>query len=214
MQYIQQLDQSAIAVMLFALVIAAIWLAYYKGNKATRLEHQLATSKVGSLAVGTVEVRGKTRSIETTFTPWGQTECIAYHYDKQRVTFKDGRLRRVSLEQKTSALPFELYDETGSVRVKVADLEMSGLRIDYHEQGGTDIVHKEVVLTDDVDALMIARAEPDGGQLVLCKDESLGVFSLNSWENIKLERRRAPMYRILGAYTLITIVLLAIVIGA
>ena len=204
---------SQLKVLVFALIIVIIWVCFHRATKHIRIERQLATSKIGSVTVGLAEIRGHARAIETCLSPWTKTECIAYRYEKKRVTLEDGRVKSVVLDSRTDVMPFHLVDDTGLVLVDVDDLEIIGVPAKSINEPNTDITHKEYILESGFDGLLIGRATPEGGKIVMRKDQNQKVFNMTNYASVLLERRQAPMFRLLGIYSLITLVMLGIIVS-
>ena len=208
------LHSSQIRVLIFGAVVAIIWYFYHRATKHIRLERQLPTSKVGSVTVGLAEIRGKTQAMTTCISPATNTECIAYYYEKQKKRIEDGRTKTIVLAKKTDVMPFDIVDETGRVSIDLNDLDMKKIPVTYSYDRGAGITHKEVILKNGLDVLLIGRATPQDGKIVMRKDEAHDVFNLTSYSGVKVARRLAPMFRILGIYTLLTLVLIAFIISA
>jgi len=198
---------------MFGLAIAIIWYCFHRATKHIRIERLLPTSKIGSVTVGLAEVRGHTRAVETCLSPLSKTECIAYRYEKQRVSLEDGRVKTVVLNSRTDIMPFELVDDTGHVLVDIDDLEIMGVPVKYTDEPNSDITHKEYLLESGFDGLLIGRATPQDGKIVMRKDQNQNVFNMTHYGSVLLERRQAPMYKLLSIYTLITLVILGIIIS-
>ena len=207
------LHSSHFRVLVFGLVLLTLWHLFQRGTKHVRLENQLPTSKVGSVTVGLAEIRGKTQAINTCTSPWSKTECIAYSYEKQRTRLEDGILKRTVLTKKTEVMPFEIVDDTGQILVDINGLEMHQIPIKYTTDSSTDLTHKEVILKSGLEVLLIGRATPVNGKMVMFEDTSENVFDLTNYKDVKIARRLAPMYKILGIYTLVTLILVALIVS-
>jgi len=117
------------------------------------------------------------------------------------------------LNSRTDIMPFELVDDTGHVLVDIDDLEIMGVPVKYTDEPNSDITHKEYLLESGFDGLLIGRATPQDGKIVMRKDQNQNVFNMTHYGSVLLERRQAPMYKLLSIYTLITLVILGIIIS-
>ena len=207
------LHSSHFRVIVFGLVLLILWHLFQRGTKHVRLESQLPTSKVGSVTVGLAEIRGKTQAIKTCTSPWSKTECIAYSYEKQRTRLEDGILKRTVLAKRTEVMPFEIVDDTGQILIDINGLEMHQIPIKYTTDSSTDLTHKEVILKSGLEVLLIGRATPVNGKMVMFEDTTENVFDLTNYKDVEIARRLAPMYKILGIYTLVTLILVALIVS-
>lgn len=207
-------DKSVLYVVILGLVTAVVWFLYHQGTRSQRLDRILPTSKLGSLTVGMVKTRGTTRDgSELCRTPYSDTECIAYLYRKKRVRIEDGRVKVRVIDQETDARPFILFDDTGAVTVELGGLEMDGIPSNHHSIEESDIMHEEVILSAGIDVMMITRATPRGGQMALSRDPESGVHTLTE-RTVALENEKlAPMMRLLGNYTVVTLLVVAFLVS-
>lgn len=105
-----------------------------KDLRFRRLIQNLPTSKVRSLAMGLVELKGKARTMEEVLiSPIRKRECVFYNYiiEEYRSSGKSGRWVKVGGE--SSDRHFYLEDDTGKVAINPKKLT-SNLVVDYNKQ--------------------------------------------------------------------------------
>ncbi|MBI5390087.1 hypothetical protein HZB02_01225 [Candidatus Woesearchaeota archaeon] len=113
---------------------------FYAGFRALwlkRLIDNLPTSKVRSLAMGIVEVKGKIVVKDSVLkSPFTNKNCVAYRYliEEYRKTSKDTS-SWVQIDRGEERTPFYVQDETGKVLVDPTGAEID-IPIDYEFQTG------------------------------------------------------------------------------
>lgn len=99
----------------------------------------IPTSKIRSVAMGVVEVNGKTLPKHELKTPYSQTDCVIYKYLKEKyVCHHTSRGRQCSwkkIDDGTSVMPFYVNDDTGRVLVEPLNIEIHADRR-YHTKTG------------------------------------------------------------------------------
>lgn len=104
-----------------------LWI-FYHGFKALKLKKTitgLATSKIRSLAMGTVELFGKTAHLSPLSDPIYQRSCVYYQIDVEEERGSGKRKRWVHIYHTDSAQrPFLLLDDTGAAFVSPAGAEV------------------------------------------------------------------------------------------
>ncbi|MDY6765706.1 MAG: GIDE domain-containing protein [Halobacteria archaeon] len=109
-----------------ALGFLAIWGGFYHYKKH-RLIRDTPTSKIRSLALGMVEIKGKPREYEKTLkSPFTNEDCFRYVYSIQRETQdSEGHKSWSTVEAGTKSVEFYLDDGTGQVLVDPEGAEFS-----------------------------------------------------------------------------------------
>lgn len=106
---------------------AGLWI-FYQGFKALKLKRiitGLATSKIRSLAMGTVELFGKAASLKPLSDPIYERPCVYYQIDVKEERGSGKRKRWVHVYHTDSAQhPFLLVDETGAAFVSAVGAEV------------------------------------------------------------------------------------------
>jgi hypothetical protein len=99
------------------------------GLRALSLSEKLrsvAVSKVRSMAMGLVQISGRTAATASLKAPYSRCECVWYRFAvKSRVEYFEGRETWRTISEGSSAdMPFLVEDGTGSVLVQPADAEV------------------------------------------------------------------------------------------
>jgi hypothetical protein len=102
-------------------------LFFYKGFqffRQKRMIENIPTSKVRSIAMGLVEVKGDVQLAEEYFeSPFSKQKCVFYNYKIQE--YRGGKHKRwVTVNKKVESVPFHLEDATGKVLVDPIGFEV------------------------------------------------------------------------------------------
>src|SRR5688572_17548643 len=90
----------------------------FKQLRKKRLIENTPTSKVRSMALGLVEVHGKSLAISPLTAPFSQMPCVYYRYQVEELRRGNKRAHWVTIHSGDSLnAPFYLQDETGQVLV-------------------------------------------------------------------------------------------------
>lgn len=98
----------------FAVALLFLWLGFYKLRIKRKMENT-PTSRIRSVAMGMVEVKGRARRSYALVSPMSQLPCVFYrltHYRRD----KNNRWRVTSVTT-SDHVPFLLEDETGRVEI-------------------------------------------------------------------------------------------------
>jgi len=200
---------------LLILVVMVVWviIKYRRASLSGVFERKLPTSKIGALTVGLVEVHGRIRAEKTCKSPHFNNTCIGYSYFIETETrWNDGDTSYFETFRENKILPFEIYDETGSVCVDVNDLNVIRLRTSHDYERGGDIRHGVSLLVPGDEFFLFARAEARGGRLVLCADQQHDIFNMIPHREVVSDRALAPFYRLVSGYLFIMISMIAAII--
>lgn len=106
----------------FAIAMLMFWYAFYFLRMKRQMENT-PTSKVRSVAMGMVEVKGQAIRSYALISPMSNTPCVFYRLTKYR---KDRNNQwRVSSVSSSDNVPFLLEDETGRVEIDPAGCRVS-----------------------------------------------------------------------------------------
>ncbi len=172
------------------LVIALImfWYAFYFLRMKRQMENT-PTSKVRSVAMGMVEVKGEAVRRYALISPMSNTPCVFYRLTKYRRDQKDQW--RVSSISSSDNVPFLLEDDTGQIEINPAGCHVrAGSKQEGHPgqiglmRGTRDDNHKwvEEVVIDGTLLYVLGYASvkhSDGPTLVEQKIEALRELKLN-----------------------------------
>ncbi|OGS21468.1 MAG: hypothetical protein A2252_07060 [Elusimicrobia bacterium RIFOXYA2_FULL_39_19] len=162
----------SIIISLFFLITGIIVFAVGTNNlKKKKLIEDIPTSKIRSLAMGLVELIGKTSEICKIISPISKTECVYYMYTAERkVATKDG-YRWEEFRTIKSDLPFYLEDDTGKILVDPRNVcfDYCYRFIDYTNGGNTR--YKEWYILNKEEAFLIGTAEKSNDFLQQSKND-------------------------------------------
>jgi hypothetical protein len=163
------------------LIIAAIivsWLLPTPKSKFLSMQADLPTSKIRSLAVGLVEVKGRARLGEAMHAPIGDTPCIGYRYVVEDI-YKDdnGRETYSVIEQETRCNPFHIEDDSAVVEIAPDGIEFIWLQEDAaYRSGGRR--YSQYLLRGGEDVYLIGRYGGDGNTRTIARDMHANVLAL------------------------------------
>jgi len=201
--------------LVLVVVVVLLMIKSWTRSRQARFERKLPTSKIGALTVGIVEVMGRIREIETCKSPHFNNTCIGYSYTiEEKHTWNDGKTSYFEKYRENKILPFEIYDDTGSVQVDVSGLIVEQLRTSSDLDLRRGLCHKVSLLVPGHEFFIIARAEAREGQLVLCQDEQNSIFSMKPHREVIAERAIAPLINLVMKYCLAIILLIALIVIA
>ena len=147
-------------------VIGAYY-AFYNFKLKRKIEN-VPTSKVRSMAMGLVEVKGKVVARETIESPYSKTPCVFYDYrieERQEKTYRDskGKSRKevkwVTVHSSQDSRRFLLEDETGKALVDPKDAEVPEEKTSY--SGDKRHIEKLVLPDSEVYVLASAAENPE-----------------------------------------------------
>lgn len=187
----------------------------YKDNsdRFLSLQTTLPTSKIRSISMGLVEVKGKTNILEPLLSKIGNTECIGYTYHVESISRdKDGDEHFSTISFITECNPFTIEDETGTVVVSPVDLELLDIPEDksYRRSGKRYTTH---VLLDNTEILVIGKASTKNQETIIEKETVKNVFALspteavNRWNKFSPLRKSAIRYATVAAFFIAMILL-------
>jgi hypothetical protein len=129
---------SAILVVggLITLIGVIIFIVGFKWFSKKRLIENMPTSKIRSLAMGLVEIKGAVVPIELLESPINKKKCVYYRFKVERErTYKDKegntRTEWVTIDQAKKDTRFYLKDDTAQVLVEPKDANVN-IKTDFH----------------------------------------------------------------------------------
>ncbi len=117
-----------------AMLLVGGLLVFYnslKNLKRKRLFENMPTSKMRSIAMGLVELKGKIEMAENLLKdPFDDKECVYWYVHIEEHVKRGKRSRWVTRHKASDCVPFLFSDDTGSVLVQSKNANMSNLKRD------------------------------------------------------------------------------------
>lgn len=201
-----------LGIVIVVFILAMI--AYSKGTKKDRFEKKLATSKINSMSVGLVEIVGHVRAIKQCDIPVFKKTCVGYSYIIERIRHDSERNRNTYHVKYTEnhIESFYLEDDTGKVLVEPEGIMADSLPEDFNYRHDTNYRHRCSYLKDNEKVMIIGRAQPRDGKLILVRDEQTKLFHLTPYSAVVHDRAKAPLMSRAFVYCLLAAVVSALII--
>ena len=165
-----------------------------------RLQAILPTSPIRSVAMGLAEVEGNVVLKESLLAPIGDTECVAYQYEVEKIEHNEGRTSYTTVHSENKCNVFSLQDQTGVLDVTPEKLNLLCLPINrQYEKGGKRYTQR--LLLPDNQVLLIGMADTRGGQTVFRYEEVKKVYALMPSQALNKYNRSKPLIDALILYT-------------
>lgn len=118
--------------LIFAGAGAVVFYFGFAQFKKVQFIENIPTSKVRSIAVGLVELKGKViKAADELASPVSKTSCVYYEYkiEEWRKSGKSSEWRDIYHE--TKVVPFHLQDDTGKVLVDLNGVEAQNIKVNW-----------------------------------------------------------------------------------
>jgi hypothetical protein len=174
------------------------------------LQANLPTSKIRSMAMGLVEVKGRAMMNTPLKAPIDDKPCIGYRYTIETITKDDeGRESFSTIEDTTCCNSFIIRDDTGSVSVKADGISFVSVGLDGGYRSNQKR-YQQYLLFDGDEILLIGSAGLDGSTPVIEKEKFRDILVLAPANYVHTWNVFRPLVR---AYT-VWIMMLALTIAA
>jgi hypothetical protein len=117
--------RSFAAGVVFFVIGILIFISGLTAFKMKRLIENIPTSKIRSIAMGLVEINGKTIAKKLLKSPFSKKNCVYYRYTIEEYRRSRKNSRWVTIKRGLDGVPFILKDNTGTVLV-----EPKGAKVD------------------------------------------------------------------------------------
>jgi len=169
------------------------FIRFNKKNTYINLQANLPTSKIRSMAMGQVEVKGKLLMTNPMLSKIGNKDCIGYRYVIQDVeTDSDGKVSYTTISDEIQCNDFAIEDDTGKVTVKAKDIDFKWLKED-HSHYVYDKQHTQYLLQEGDEVLIIAHAKSSANETYLHKATDDSVFTLAPFSSVSLWNKSKPL---------------------
>jgi hypothetical protein len=144
-----------------------------------KLQADLPTSKIRSLAMGLVEVKGRVAMGEPLKAPLSEKDCIGYRYTIEDISKDDEGKESFSItHDETICHRFAISDGTGSIPVRPEGITFVWVALnEAYRAGGRR--HSQYLLLDGDDVILIGNASLENNQPVIELDALQNVLSLS-----------------------------------
>jgi len=157
-----------------------------KNLKAKKFIEDIPTSKIRSIAMGLVELIGKTAEICRIISPISKTACVYYSYTvEKKVSTQDGYRWKETARVK-SDVPFYLEDETARVLIDPRDVffDYESRFTDYSNDG--NLRYREWNILNHEEIFLIGTAEKSRDFLQQSKDDLIMAIRKLKWNQQEL----------------------------
>ncbi|MFC5047415.1 hypothetical protein ACFSTE_07195 [Aquimarina hainanensis] len=158
-----------------------------------RLQLDLPTSKIRSMAMGLVEIEGSTSMLEPVISRIGKKECIGYRYTVEKISKdSEGRNQYSIIKEETVCNNFLLSDDTGSVEVHAKGIEFVWIKKDDSYSNGTKR-YTQYLLKEDDQVLLIGGANSKNNPPFIGHEPIKDVFALGCINAVSRWNRYQPL---------------------
>lgn len=201
-------------ILLFAYGILNGILSTSKKSGFYELQHVLPTSKIRSMAMGLVEVTGKTTMLEPIISRIKKEECIGYKYKVDSISRdKEGRKTYTNDYTETVCNPFLITDATGVTSVSGEDISFVDLPESEHSYESNSRRYQLFLLLDNMSVLLIGKAVNKNQKVIIVKDNGRNIFALSlqsevyNW-NFYRPLRKSLIRHVVALVAMITVILM------
>lgn len=156
------------------------------------LQRVLPTSKIRSMAMGLVEVTGKTSMLEPVISRIKKEPCIGYLYKIDQISRDDdGKKSYSTISTETVCNDFLLNDGTGSTVVSGTDISFVDLPESPHSYESNSRRYQLFLLVENMSVLLIGKAVNKNQKVRIEKDKGKDIFVLS----LRVKVYRYNLYR-------------------
>lgn len=200
-------------ILITAFVILREILTPSSKNTFYELQGALPTSKIRSLAMGLVEVSGKTILIEPVLSAIKKVPCIGYLYKVDAINRdKNGKISYSNISKETVCNSFQINDGSGIITVSGDDLELIDLPESKYSYTAGDRRFQLFLLEENMKVLLIGKATNRNQQVFIEKDPSKDVFGVATYEHMKQWNLLRPLQQSFVKYLLILIACISVIL--
>lgn len=180
--------------ILFTGIVIITFMLPTAQSRFMRYQQTLPTSKIRSMSIGIVELKGKLLSQQQIKAPLSEQQCIGYYYTISREERdKDGHTHYRLIHEEKRCQPFWLKDNTGKVQVDTKNLDFHLLPVNKTVRCGREI-KEEYLLEQRTNYLLIGQVVRRGNELVITRDRLRRIFGIAPCGNLQ---RRSKMNLVL-----------------
>ncbi|WP_446470153.1 hypothetical protein [Xenorhabdus stockiae] len=219
MNLLDNLTTFGLFAIFFATALILIWREKTPKKQFFKLQQILPTSKIGSMAMGLVEVQGRAIAEKQRLVtaPLSKKKCIAYLYTEHKETKdSEGKTYYKTITDKIYCAPFNIQDETGSVAVITHDLSLVSLPPTLKYEKNKVRYVERAIFNHDMIMLIGAATEKNipgkGNQIVIQKDIENNILAASRVESVTHWNKHRPLVRSALVFSLAAVFLIAVIL--
>ena len=200
-------------VLLFAFFIFKDIVTTSKKKTFYELQGILPTSKVRSMAMGLVEITGKTIMIEPVASKVKKVPCIGYLYKIDSISRdKDGRKTYTNISKETVCNPFLVDDGTGTVTVQGENIELIDFPESKYSYESNGKRYQVFLLLENLSVLLIGRATKKNQKISIEKDNTKNIFAVSLLDKVQSWNFYKPLRNSLLRHMVVLLALITFII--
>ncbi len=177
------------------------------------LQGVLPTSKIRSLAMGLVEISGKTILLEPVYSAIKKEPCIGYLYKIDAINSdKNGKISYSTISKETVCNPFQINDGTGIINISGDTLELIDLPESKYSYSAGDRRFQLFLLEENMKVLLIGKATNKKQQVFIERDTSKDVFGVATYAHVQQWNLMRPLQQSFVKYLLILIACISVIL--
>ncbi len=177
-----------------AILVIILWYFIVKLVETSRfsnLQATLPTSKIASMSIGLVEVKGRIKMLEPLIAPVGNKQCIGYHCIIQEENNDDEHNDYTTVSDETYCNDFIIEDGTGEVQVKADGIDLLWLEETVYNNGSQRYIQS--LLLENQEVLLIGKANVKDNTAFIEKEPVKNIFTLASYNSVTRWNRFKPL---------------------
>ncbi|WP_430909417.1 hypothetical protein [Maribacter sp. 2-571] len=200
-------------IALFAYTILMLIVKPSKKSTFYELQTILPTSKIRSMAMGLVEVSGKTKMLVPVTSKIKKTPCIGYVYKIDAISKdKNGRKSYSNISTETVCNDFTLTDSSGTVTIKGSELSLLNLKESPHSYASNNKRYRLFLLLENMEVMLIGKATHEKQNVVIQRDQNKNIFALSPKSSVANWNTNRPLRQAFKRYALILVALISLVL--
>ena len=201
---------------IITLVLSLLINTFKKGSSYHfyRLERHLPTSKIRSVAMGLSEIEGRLVMDAFVTAPIKNKKCIGYQYVIEQISHdKDGKETLTTEHSEIKIEPFQIKDDTGSIRINTTRLTLLRFAIDEQYRSGSR-QYTQYLLQEGDEVMLIGKASAEEHNTpVMVYDDFTRQFTITPKASVTAYHTMRPALNALLSYFIIWILMVAVILS-
>jgi hypothetical protein len=202
-------------ILIIFIILPFISSIFSKNNKKLfyKLQRNLPTANIRSLAMGLAEITGKSKTIVPMRSRLKDKECIGFLYTVENVTRDNEGRYSYSLEfSETVCEPFLVEDKTGTIKVDPKEIEFIDFEIDEQYQSSMKR-YTQYLLNENRSIFLVGKASIGANnEPIFQKEEIKNVFGIAPVESINSYNDFRPLIKSAGYFIYFWVILIALIL--